>query len=238
MIGAAIRGEGSMKKHATLGFVLMAALALTACAEVMKPPAQQSQIVVDKARATVVHILDDPKQSAVRNHVAQAKAVVVLPTVIKAGFFVGAEGGTGVLLVRHGGSWSAPAFYSLASGSFGFQAGIQDAEVIMAINSEKALDAVLKHQAKLGADAGITVGIAGAGWEGATTTAAGPDIVAFALSKIGAYAGLSLEGAALVRRKDLNEAYYGAGATPRGILLEGKFSNPNAQALIKALAGR
>ncbi|MEQ9574482.1 MAG: YSC84-related protein, partial [Rhodospirillales bacterium] len=73
------------------------------------------------------------------------------------------------------------------------------------------------------------------GIEGATTTNAGADIVAFANSKSGLYAGFSLEGAVFIRRRDLNEAFYGTGATPDSILA-GRQSNPVADPLIQALA--
>ena len=44
------------------------------------------------------------------------------------------QGGDCVLVARDGaGSWSSPAFYGLGSASFGFQAGIQDAEIVMMI---------------------------------------------------------------------------------------------------------
>jgi lipid-binding SYLF domain-containing protein len=80
----------------------------------------------------------------------------------------------------------------------------------------------------------LTIAVYGAGIEGAVTTNAGADIVAFANSKSGLYAGFSLEGAVFIRRRDLNEAYYGAGATPESILA-GTQSNPASQPLIQAL---
>ena len=70
--------------------------------------------------------------------------------------------------------------------------------------------AFLEHQAKLGADAGLTVGVFGGGLEASTTTNLGADVLAFAHSVVGAFGGVAPEGAVLVRRKDLNEAYYGA----------------------------
>jgi lipid-binding SYLF domain-containing protein len=115
------------------------------------------------------------------------------------------------------------------------QIGVQDTEIIMVLRSPKALNAVLKHQAKFGADAGIAIGMVGVGAEVATTTNVGADIVAFANSKIGAYAGMTFEGAALIRRTDLNEYFYQKGATPEGIVLEHKYRNARADSLRAAL---
>ena len=88
-----------------------------------------------------------------------------------------------------------------------------------------------------GADAGLTIGAIGQGAEISTTTNAGFDVLAFANSKIGLFGGAALEGAALVRRVDMNVAYYGRGATPLNILYKGQFDNPHADALRAALTG-
>ena len=132
-------------------------------------------------------------------------------------------------------NWEA-AFYTLAGASFGLQIGLQDTEIVLVLRSEKALNAILEHQAKLGADAGITVGVVGMGVEASTTTALGPDVLAFANSILGLYGGASLEGAVLVRRTDLNEAFYAPGAVARAIVFENKYTNPKAEPLRTALA--
>jgi lipid-binding SYLF domain-containing protein len=135
------------------------------------------------------------------------------------------------------GSWSSPAFYALGAASFGIQMGLQDTEIILVLRSDEAVTAILEHQGKLGADAGLTLGTIGKGVEISTTANIGVDILAFANSKIGLFGGAALEGAVLVRRVDLNEAYYGQGTTPRGILYQGQGQNPQANGLRAALTG-
>lgn len=217
----------------------LALLTLASCAEVRMPPGQYAGELSGRSAETVERFKTDPNMRDFAKYIPGAKAIVVLPHVYKAAFIGGAEGGSGMLLARKaGGGWSDPAFYTLAAGSLGFQAGIQDVEMILIVRSEKALNAIVKHQAKFGADTGITVGIYGAGAEGATTTNVGPDVLAFARSRIGIYAGISLEGSGLVRRKDLIEAAYGAGATPQAILDPGRpASYAPADALRRALGG-
>jgi lipid-binding SYLF domain-containing protein len=78
----------------------------------------------------------------------------------------------------------------------------------------------------------------GQGAEVSTTANVGVDVLAFSNAKIGLFGGASLEGAVLARRNDLNEAYYGTGATPTAIALEGQYSNPQADALRAALTGK
>ncbi|MHA1597794.1 MAG: lipid-binding SYLF domain-containing protein [Alphaproteobacteria bacterium] len=218
--------------------VLVAVLALTACAEMRRESGPVAIDLVNQATETVQRFKSMPDLSLVAEYIDTARGVVVLPTVIKGGIMFGGEGGNGVLLVKQSdGSWSSPAFYFLAAASFGLQAGLQDTEVILVLRSDNAVSAVIEHQGKLGADAGITVGMIGQGAEISTTANIGVDVLAFSNAKIGLFGGASLEGAVLARRTDLNEAYYGAGATPSAIVYQGQYSNPQADALRAALTG-
>jgi len=219
-----------------MGLVL--AVALSACAEMNRTPQATAQDLVNQATDTVQRFKGMPDLARFAEYMETARGVVVLPSIIKGGFMVGGEGGNGVLLARlDDGQWSPPAFYILGAASFGLQAGLQDTEVVLVLRSDKAVDAVIEHQGKLGADAGLTVGMIGQGAEVSTTANIGVDVLAFANAKVGLFGGASLEGAVLARRTDLNEAYYGKGAMPRAILYERRFSNPQADALRAALTG-
>ena len=167
-----------------------------------------------------------------------AAGVAIFPAVYKAGFFVGAEGGNGLVIARDTrGNWGYPAFYTLAGGSWGIQFGGQRAGVVLIMRSRKAVEAVLKHQGKAGADLGIALGSIGTGLEGSTTTNLAADIFAFSDAK-GLFGGFSLEGTAIVRRNDLNREYYGADVTPAAILIEHARQNAHADSLRDALIVR
>ncbi len=179
-----------------------------------------------------------PELKSFVRHIPTARAVMILPAIIKAGFFIGAEVGSGVLLARNAdGAWGYPAFYTLGAASFGFQFGVQDTETVLIIRNEGALRAIIKDQGKFGADLGITVGVVGTGMEASTTTNLGADILAFTNAKVGAFAGASLEGAVLARRRDMNEVFYGRGATPDAIVIQGRHKNAKADRLRSILAG-
>ena len=167
-----------------------------------------------------------------------AAGVAIFPTVYKAGFFVGAEGGNGLVIARdtHG-NWGYPAFYTLAGGSWGLQFGGQRAGVVLILRSRKAVEAILKHQGKAGADVSIALGSIGSGLEGSTTTNLAADIIAFSDAK-GLFGGVSLEGTAIIRRNDLNLEYYGADVTPAAILIEHAQRNAQADTLRDALIVR
>lgn len=214
-----------------------AGAALTACAEIRETPEQYAVTLCERAAESVERMKSDPNLKTLIKHLETARAVVVIPHAYRAAFIGGAEGGSGILMARTGSGWGAPAFYTLAAGSFGFQIGIQDTEILLIVRSEKAMNAILSHQAKFGADSGITVGIFGAGVEGSTTTNIGADILAVARSRLGLYGGISLEGGGLVRRNDLNNAVHGAGVEPRAIVQGGGNIFPPADRLRRALGG-
>ncbi len=212
-----------------------AILVVTACAEFKDPP-DLSRHLVNASVGTVERFRKNTDFPQFVPMLDKAKAVMIFPSLIKAGFVGAAEGGSGVLLARRDdGSWTSPAFYTLAAGSIGLQLGIQDTEMVMIIRSPGALESILTHQGKLGADMGITVGTLGAGAEAATTTNLGADVIAYVNANIGVFGGASLEGTALARRHDLNQAYYGQTLEPRDIVIAGNVSNPHADTLRGAL---
>lgn len=191
--------------------------------------------LIEESRITVENMMTDTQLPQARQMVEKARGVLIVPELIKGGFIIGAEGGTGVLLVRGSdGSWSSPAFYTLVAGSIGLQIGGQIAEVIFALMNDGAVEAFLGNEFKLGADLSIAVGPLGRGIEASTTTNLDKDIYAYS-RVVGLFGGGSLEGAKIMTRQDLNDAYYGAVAPARDIVIERKFFNRGADALRKAL---
>ncbi|TVR98663.1 MAG: hypothetical protein EA406_06270 [Rhodospirillales bacterium] len=197
----------------------------------------EAQALVDRAKWTVMTFRESPEDPSdlFRSELDSAAGIMVFPRVLRGAFVIGGEGGSGVLLVRdEAGNWSYPAFYTMGSGSFGLQAGGQASEVVLLLRSQRAVDHVIYNQGKFGADLAVTFGTIGAGLKGATTTNLGADILGISRNA-GLYGGMSLSGAALVRRTDLNSAYYAPEATPQDIVLAGRYSNPNADPLRRAL---
>lgn len=219
-------------------FVLLA-FVVTGCASVQPMTAEQratqvirsAQIAFQNLKSSPDAVMDD-----FRNLLPKAQGMVILPGLIKGGFIVGAEAGNGVLLAKNAaGDWGQPAFYFLASGSIGLQIGAQATDVVMLVFSQDAIASIIAHQGKLGADLGLTFGTIGAGVEVSTTTNVGADIMAFSQG-VGAYAGGSFEAAALIKRNDLNEVFYGRPVTPEEIVLQGQVQSPAADALRAALS--
>jgi lipid-binding SYLF domain-containing protein len=214
-------------------FVAMAALAMLALLQAScsaNSPGEQ-QTLVDRATLTVQDMMTQTVSKDPKDLLRRAKAVMICPRIFKAGFFFGGEGGNCVLLARAGnGTWSYPAFYTIGSGSFGLQIGIQDSQILMLIMTQHGLNAVLDSQIKLGADASIAVATLGAGIQGSTTAAVGADIVAFSAAR-GLYGGISLEGSVMSAQTPWNQSYYGQPLAARQLVMQMQGGNPGADPL-------
>jgi len=195
--------------------------------------ANEQQGLVDKARVTFESFMADKNQSWLKENLNQAKGLMIIPSLLKAGFVVGGSGGSGLLIVKDDktGQWSQPAFYTLGSGTFGLQIGAEAAEIIMMVRTQKAVDRLLTSSFKLGADTSIAVGPVGAG----AKTNVVADILSFSRTK-GAYAGVSLEGSVFNTKDKWNEAYYGKAVSPADIIVKRSVSNPGSKALRESVA--
>jgi lipid-binding SYLF domain-containing protein len=187
--------------------------------QVEQARADGQERVLARARIALDSFLDDPNFAEMRIYVQNAYAVLIVPELLKAGFFFGAEHGIGVLLVRNPqtGAWGQPAFYALYGGSFGLQFGGQSSDVVLTLMNEGAVDRLISHGIKLGADAGVAAGRLGAGVGAGTTTHLGEDIYVFAKNK-GLFGGFWVNGAYVAAKDDWNEAYYGRPVDPREIV--------------------
>ena len=190
------------------------------------------QGLVDKAHATFQSFMVDSNMAYLKDHLREAKGLLIVPSMLKAGFWIGGSGGSGVLIVKDAktGQWSQPAFYTLGSVSFGIQFGGEAAEVIMMVRTQKAVDKLLTSSFKLGGDASIAAGPVGGGAKSNVVA----DIFSFSRSK-GAFAGIALDGAVISTKDKWNNAYYGKAVTPVDILVKRSASNPNSAELIKAV---
>jgi SH3 domain-containing YSC84-like protein 1 len=196
----------------------------------------EPQKVIDAARTALEQLrTDNTMGQSARNLIHKARAVMIVPRLVKAGFFLGGHGGSGVLLARSGAGWSSPCFYGMGGGSIGLQIGGEVSRVVLIIMSDKALDAVMKDEFKIGAAAGLTVVTVGASGEASTTANAGADIYSVAQSK-GFYGGVALEGAIMSPRDAWNKEYYRRVVTVQDIVVRNSVSNPGATALRSALA--
>jgi lipid-binding SYLF domain-containing protein len=104
--------------------VLLAASTAWVAPSAIAQPSPQAAVAASEA--TLANFLRDPDMDWLQRNFHRAKAIMISPEIVKAGFIFGGSGGRGVVLARDAktGKWSGPAFYNLATASVGFQAGI------------------------------------------------------------------------------------------------------------------
>ncbi len=219
-----------------LAFIIIAGLSSGITVQALA--ASETEELIVKSRLTVEKLLAHRDFPNLRDWIKKSKGVLIIPSLLKAGFLIGGSGGNGVMLSRNkDGDWSYPAFYTLTAASLGLQAGVSDAEVMLVIMSDGAMQALIDKEVTLGGDASIAIGTEGAGVKGATTLDLGKDIFSFS-KEVGLYGGATVEGAWVRKREAFNTEYYGTKATAKEILLERKFSNPGADMLRAVLDSR
>ena len=223
--------------------ILMVAVTALALAVPQLAMASDEQEVVEDAATAVQRLSTSSGLAAnARDLLHRARGVMIVPTLVKGGFIFGGQGGTGVLLSRDPktGSWSYPAFYAMGAGSFGLQIGLEVSKIMLIIMNDRALDAFMRAEFKLGAEAGIAVVTLGGGAEASTTAAGGADIYALAESA-GLFGGVAIQGGIVKPLADEDHRYYGANVTAQQIVLARAVKNPGAEGLrniLRQVAGR
>jgi lipid-binding SYLF domain-containing protein len=216
-----------------LSILSAAALALLVGGATSAMASDQTEVLAQATR-TVVNLKHDPSFAQAHDMLRHARAVLIIPKLVKGGFIFGAEGGDGVLVERRGGHWSQPAFYTLGSASFGLQAGLEQAQIVLLIMSDRALRGIEQSKFKIGAAADITVVTLSGGAEGATSGNLSGDIIAWT-SATGAYGGLTFNGSIVDDKSDWDSEFYGRPVSVSDIV-NNRVHNPATAGLRSELA--
>ncbi len=188
--------------------LLPAAAAVLAASPAAALPPHPARTLVE-ADGVLADLSAIPLQGIPPALLADAHGVAIIPRVIKAGFVVGGQAGHGVVVTRGAdGAWTGPTFVALGGASIGFQAGVQSADVVLVFKSRKSLDRILDGKGKLtlGADASVAAGPVGRQAMAATDARLQAEIVSYSRSR-GLFAGVALDGTALVNDRDANATY-------------------------------
>jgi SH3 domain-containing YSC84-like protein 1 len=169
----------------------------------------------------------------------RAQCVVVIPNMKKAGFVFGAKYGRGYAVCRRrgGSGWTAPAAMRIEGGSFGFQIGGSESDVVVLVNSESGMKHLLSDKFTLGADATVAAGPVGRDAAAQTDAALHAEMLSYSRSR-GIFAGIALEGATLRPDKDADRELYGRDATNEEILRSGNIKAPVAAEKLENMLNR
>jgi lipid-binding SYLF domain-containing protein len=223
-----------LKGIVLIGIIVFLGACATTPATTEEPLPQQ--LLVDRARITADTFIGDPDMQWAREHLNQAKGLLIVPGLYKGAWFLGGSGGRGVLLVRdqETGEWVGPAFYNLGSISFGLQFGGQKSEVVLMVMTQKGLEKLYSTTVKIGGDTSVAVGPIGVGAQ-AAMAGLNVDYFSFARNK-GAFIGIALDGAVIDENYGWNKAYYGKPVRPVDIFVSHDAKNPNSDRLRTTVA--
>jgi len=193
----------------------------------------EQQKLVNDSQKTLSEFLRDSQMTWLQQNFNRAKAVIIAPELLKAGFIFGGSGGRAVVVARDpkSGKWLGPVFYSMATASVGFQAGISVSENVTLVMTEKGFNSLLATSFKLGGDASIAAGPVGAGAKSDIVA----DLITFSRAK-GVYGGVNLDGTVVTSNDDWNEAYYSKKVLAPDVLVRGSVSNKGATPLLNEVA--
>src|SRR6478672_968549 len=178
--------------------------------------------------AVMQEVLNIP-DSIPKDLLEKAECVIVIPSVRKVAFGVGASYGRGAMVCRKGakfnGAWGAPAMYALEGGSIGFQIGGEATDLVLLVMNNRGMDSILSSKVKLGADASVAGGPKGRDASADTDAWMRAEILSYSRSR-GLFAGVSLEGSTIRPDDEASEQVYGRAIKAKDIVRSDKMVVP------------
>src|ERR1700758_1074831 len=188
--------------------------AVTALLFALAPPAVASErrdADLDRLQSasTILNQIMSAPDSAIPDSIMSgAKCIAIIPSSLKGGFIIGANYGKGVATCRTEKGWSAPTFFKLTGGSFGFQAGGQASDLVLIVRTDDGMQYLLHSKFKLGADASAAAGPVGRDAQAMTDLTLRAQVLTYSRAR-GLFLGVSL-GGGVIRQDDADtQAFYG-----------------------------
>src|ERR1700691_3062390 len=191
---------------------------------------------LDESARILHEIMGTPDKGIPQDLMNKAHCVVVVPSLKKGAFVVGAEYGKGFATCRRGPGmgWGAPAAVIVEGGSFGFQIGGESTDVVMLVMNDHGMHQLDKDKVTLGGDASIAAGPVGRTAAADTDASMNAEILSWSRTK-GIFAGVALNGATVRPDHKANRELYEQEMTKRKILASTMHAPPAARPLIAEL---
>jgi len=186
------------------------------------------------AAETVNSLSQTPDRDIPQDLLQKAQCIVVVPSLKSGAFVVGGDYGRGFASCRTGSGWSSPAGVKVEGGSFGFQIGGSETEVVMLIMNKQGMDRLLSTKFTLGGEAKVAAGPIGRRGTAQTDAAMTAEILSYSRSK-GVFAGVALNGATLREDDSANKDMYGKEVSNRAILTGSVEKPEGASAFLSAI---
>jgi lipid-binding SYLF domain-containing protein len=216
--------------------ILLVVLTIAVCGSAFAAEDTKTSDRVQAATSVLDEIMGTPDKAIPEEVLKSAECVAVVPSLLKGGFVVGARYGRGIASCRTDKGWSAPAFFTVGGGSFGFQIGGQAIDLVMLIMNKNGMKNLLESQFQLGADASAAAGPVGRHAEGNTDWKMRAEVLTYSRAR-GLFAGITLNGAVIKQDKDSTREFYGRMVPTKtsltGLIEPPKDSQPFLQSLYK-----
>jgi lipid-binding SYLF domain-containing protein len=198
--------------------------------------AETEQDRLGDAARVFSEIESTPDRGIPQDLLAKAQCIVIVPGMKKAAFIVGVDYGRGVAECRHenGKGWGAPAAVRMEGGSFGFQIGGSDTDLVLLVMNKHGMTRLTEDKVQLGADASVAAGPVGRTTTAETDASATAEILSWSRAK-GLFAGISLTGATLRPDADRNKELYGTKLSNKDVLMGNMQPPAAARPLIREL---
>ncbi len=189
-----------------------------------KDKAEQTE-KINNAEAVLKASVAAPDKGIPKELLEDAECVGVFPDMKKGAFIVGGQGGKGIFTCRKGPGMSGPAFFKIGGPSIGWQAGFEEADLVLLIMNKEGVDKLLQDNFTIGGEATAAAGPVGRDARASTDILMHAQILSWSRSR-GLFAGISLNGLVIHQDKDDNADLYGKPVEAREILTSGTVSVP------------
>lgn len=212
--------------------ILVAALAIVPVLAKDSVPVQR----LDESATVFSEVMATPDKGIPQDLLANARCIVIVPSVKTAAFVIGGKYGKGYLSCRNkgGAGWSAPGTVRIEGGSVGFQIGGSETDLIMLVMNQGGADKLLSSKFTLGGEGSVAAGPVGRTATAQTDLQMHAEILSWSRSQ-GLFAGLALEGATLRQDLDDNATLYGRKLENREIVTTGVRPPRSAMRLLDLL---
>ena len=189
---------------------------------------------IHQAEAVLKMSATAPDKGIPRALLQRAECIGVFPGLTKGAFVVGGEFGRGVFTCRQkNGAMGAPAFFTMGGGSFGWQFGGEQADLVLLIMNEDGVKHLLQDKFTLGGEVSAVAGPVGRTAEAATDAQMHAEILSWSRSR-GIFLGASLQGSVIKPDKSVTEEFYGKPVTANDLLVGQSVPAPEAaQSFVK-----
>ena len=183
-----------MLNNKWLSFLLISLLALTGCATTGGQLAGSATDITRESNAALQNLYASNPEA--RQLGKRAKGILVFPSIVKAGFLVGAQYGSGGALFKNG---RTAGYYNIAAASYGLQAGVQSFSYALFFMDNASLN-YLNSSAGWEIGVGPSIVVVDKGMaRSLTSTTVQNGVYAFTFGQEGLMAGLGLQGSKITR---------------------------------------